>query len=456
VNGTIRLALLFALVFISRFPFLTSGFGVDPDAWRLATSASDIHAGGSYTASRLPGYPVVEFALAVTGVHEAWQCNILTALLSAGAAVCLALLMKKLSIPNGNSATIAFAFTPVVFINSATTMDYLWALFFVLAALTALVHSRHVAAALLMGLAIGCRISSLLMIIPAVIIVLNGRMTARSLREAACVGAGSLLIGIILYAPVYARYGLGFLTFVEVPRVSLLQLARVAMIDVWGIIGMAAVGWGVFEWTRERLQRGRLTSMETAAIAALILIATAFIRLPGESGYLIPMIPFMFLLFASTLARWKMNLVAISIVASSFLISVDTIDRPWSPAPSPASVILQMNGRAIAVDFLRGPVLHDYDVRQRRMQYSREVIAAVEHDRGKSKLVCGVWYPQIRFLSRNGTREGILVELLDSGDAMATKATGTNLLFIPGVDRYTKETYGYDIRSLGAKELTLR
>jgi hypothetical protein len=455
VKGILRLILLFALVFLSRIPFLAAGFGADPDAWRIANAANEIHDSGTYASSRLPGYPVVEFALSLTGVHQAWQCNIITAVLTAGAAVCLVLLTLRFGIRNGNAAAIAFVFTPVVFVASVTTMDYLWALFFALASLTALAYRRYTVAAILMGVAIGCRITTVLIILPACIIALNRDMTARAFRKAAGFAIGSILVGILCYVPVYARHGWGFFSFVEVSHSSILQLSRVALIDAWGVIGLVAAGWATLVWISKSRQGSALTTIEIASLTAIILTVAVFIRLPGESGYLIPMIPFAFLLLAATLSRWQMNLVAVSMAASSFLMGVDSVDRPWSPTPSQASTTIRLSGRLIALDLLRGPILHDYDVRRQRLIYSYRAICSMEAEKGNSKLICGVWYPQISFLSHRKNEE-LFVELPDSNNAARIQADGTALVFIPGVDTYVRETYGYDIRLLGAKELVLR
>lgn len=54
------LLMLGALVLGSRLPFLDAGYGLDPDAWRLARAAHGIATKGVFQVSRLPGHPVVE------------------------------------------------------------------------------------------------------------------------------------------------------------------------------------------------------------------------------------------------------------------------------------------------------------------------------------------------------------------------------------------------------------
>src|SRR5256885_10971067 len=49
----------------SRLPFLAAGYGTDTDAWKLAFAAREIGTTGHYAPSRLPGYPVQEYASAL-------------------------------------------------------------------------------------------------------------------------------------------------------------------------------------------------------------------------------------------------------------------------------------------------------------------------------------------------------------------------------------------------------
>ena len=52
----------FTVVFISRLPFLDAGYGNEQDGWRVAAAARSIGMTGEYKVSRLPGFPVIEFA----------------------------------------------------------------------------------------------------------------------------------------------------------------------------------------------------------------------------------------------------------------------------------------------------------------------------------------------------------------------------------------------------------
>ena len=53
-------AALFAVVLLSRLPFVGVEYGREFDAWRVARAAQHIAETGEYETSRAPGYPVQE------------------------------------------------------------------------------------------------------------------------------------------------------------------------------------------------------------------------------------------------------------------------------------------------------------------------------------------------------------------------------------------------------------
>ena len=57
-------ALLALAYVVSRAPFISIGYGTDPDAWRVALSGLWLWDHHEFYPSRLPGYPVPEFASA--------------------------------------------------------------------------------------------------------------------------------------------------------------------------------------------------------------------------------------------------------------------------------------------------------------------------------------------------------------------------------------------------------
>ncbi|MBK6447121.1 MAG: hypothetical protein IPF81_18035 [Bacteroidetes bacterium] len=60
-SDKVLLSAFVLLVFLSRLPFLSAGYGLDGDSWAVAITALKLHETGNYIVSRLPGYPVQEW-----------------------------------------------------------------------------------------------------------------------------------------------------------------------------------------------------------------------------------------------------------------------------------------------------------------------------------------------------------------------------------------------------------
>lgn len=123
-----------AIVYLlSRLPWLALGYGADPDAWRVAISARYLWEHGQYFPSRLPGYPLYELVTAALYPGGALLTNSATLLVSFAGVLLFASILKRLRVDPKGLLTLAFAFAPMLWINSTVTLDYLWGLTFTLA-----------------------------------------------------------------------------------------------------------------------------------------------------------------------------------------------------------------------------------------------------------------------------------------------------------------------------------
>ena len=69
-------------IFLSRIPFLFSGFGSEEDAYGLILTARNISLTGLYEVSRMPGHPLQELLLAMLWELPPWVLNLMTATVS--------------------------------------------------------------------------------------------------------------------------------------------------------------------------------------------------------------------------------------------------------------------------------------------------------------------------------------------------------------------------------------
>src|SRR5690348_11577757 len=165
---------LFAFaLFLSRLLLFCQGYGLDGDSWSVAITARNIASTGSYEVSRFPGYPVQEFISSLFYNGYAWRLNLLTALFSTIGILFFALTLKTWKFKNVFLASAALAFVPIIYINSTTTIDYVWALSFLLISLYFVARYQPLLAGLFIGIAIGCRLTSGAMLIPYCIMIMQ-------------------------------------------------------------------------------------------------------------------------------------------------------------------------------------------------------------------------------------------------------------------------------------------
>src|SRR3990172_8705902 len=141
-TSPIAFAVLGIFYFGSRIYWLDLGYGTDPDAWRVALTADYLWTDHKYWPSRLPGYPLHEFVIAgIAYLRDSWVwANLSTVVISLVGVYLFAWLAKKLEVSNRGALVLAYSFAPLLWINSVMTMDYMWALTFMLAAYLALMY----------------------------------------------------------------------------------------------------------------------------------------------------------------------------------------------------------------------------------------------------------------------------------------------------------------------------
>jgi hypothetical protein len=461
------------LVLISRLPFLDAGYGTDPDAWRVVYAAKSISQAGEYRVSRLPGYPVQEYAYSLISSQSPFFFNFCTAILSSLAAGIFALIVHGLGSKDSILSAIAFACTPIVYISSTTSMDYLWALSMVLAGLFCTTHRKPFLAGILLGIGAGCRITSLIFIVPVSVLIVERAQFRRSMVQIGKLLLGVSISAILSYVPVIGEYGSGFFTFYEHAYPPITTIMRCLTIDTWGVLGTVAILVAmVLTLARRVLQKKSPSpqsafspSMVVASATAASLCLILFLRLPVEAAYLIPAIPFVLILLSHWIERRLFIVVCVFLVISSFSGSIDSGDRPWSPSGSVAAITLSVQGRRIVFDPLKGPIINDHERRISRMQFVQKLLDFGDLVETRSVIVAGVWLPQITisgggYLPENeeqeytyNRRNASFVGLLDSSAVERYQNSGTPIYFVTSQEVYNREVFGIELRAIGAQEI---
>lgn len=294
---------LTALTVLAHAPFFDGNFGLDSDAWGNIKIGIQISASGVYRMSRPPGFPLIELLYA-----HAWPLGpyVLCAMTLGAAVLCTVLLyviLRRLAVGGAFGYALAFAFVPVVFINSTTTMDYLWGLLFILGALTALLRAQWLLTGVLTGLAVGCRLTNGLLIAPMAVMVWSQSppvLRKKSLTELLLPFA---VVSVVVFLPVLKYGGLDFLRMSPQPLTWTARL-RTALyngtVGVWGLLGSVAILialMSILFGRRHRWAAGSLPHrMAGFSVLTVALYTVLFLIMPMEPGYMIVTVPFVIIL----------------------------------------------------------------------------------------------------------------------------------------------------------------
>lgn len=430
----LALAILTAIA-LSRLPFLDAGYGTNHDAWRVARAARVIAASGQYEVSRFPGNPVHEITCALFRWGGPAALNGLSAAFSVAAAAALWLVARRLRCRDAGLLTLAFAAAPTVFINSVSSKDYVWALAFLLWALYAALNRRHVLAGVLFGLAIGCRITTGAMLIPLALIVFGEERDVRAvLRLSAAAGVTALTA----FTPVWLRYGWSFFTFYnDHARPSAATMAARGTLELWGtlgVIGVAAALLAVGISAVREVPRSMPPSENRLLLPALLtwlgLYVIAFLALPDQAGYLIPLVPALLLVLARFAVRPAFQFACLCVLVS-----------PW----------IEVSGAS----FAQGRILADHHARLGTLRDVRRFVAMTEEKLPPgTTVVVGAWQPIIEELFADKPTHHRYAYLLSRSELDAAAASGAPLAYATEVLRgFNQRVYGVDLAAYGARNV---
>lgn len=356
----LRPALALALLFVlSRAPMLTLGYGADADAWRVAITDRWLWAQGEYLPSRLPGYPVHELLSALLIKGGAPATNSATMLMSLAGVFLFAAILRRLRLQPAGLLTLTFAFTPLLWINSTVTMDYMWALTFILGAYLLTLHRRYLPAGIVLGLAAGSRLTSAAFAGPFLLLLLR----ERDLRGAVRLTGATVVTGGIVFAPLWARYGLRMFAFAD-GRPTWGEVARTLGVEAGSLLtfgGLIVVGLLSLPHLRRIPRLVRRDPHLAVSLAAMLLVFSVFMRLPLEEAYLIPGVPFALLAMARLLRRPLLVAACALIVLGGFVDVYTASESGWR---SPTA-LLQLRPE-------KGRVLVDRELRQQRVRVVEE------------------------------------------------------------------------------------
>lgn len=444
---------LAALYVLSRAPLLDNGYGTKPDAWRIALSGYWLWEHGQFYPSRLPGYPIPELSYAAVFKGGWVATNSLTVLVSLVGVWFFAGIVRRLRLPNPALLTVGFAFTPLLWINSMNTMDYTWALTFILGSYYFLLADNDLAAGIMLGLAIGSRIPSAAMIVPFVVHM--WRSGKRDEIRTYIVAA--VAVALIAFLPIIWRYGPDFFNFYDA-KIYYTDVIRLLAKDSLGLAGSAALAIAfIVSLPRIRhLPADFLHDKDVMTwVIAIVLVAFTFARLPHEAAYLIPLFPFAYLLAGKYFQRWALAGAIVVIVLAGF------VDFTTTNHEVSASSI-----RHLRVG--EGMLLSNRDTQNSQRGFTQDIENLKVPD--NSLVIVGFVYPQFAMSNRDRLELAILhkdksaiSQLSDKGKAVDAahnityvwllnwddfnhyRQTVQHIYYTIDADRSTEALYGYRV-----------
>ena len=391
------------IVFLTRLPFLWPGYGIHQDGWMLINAARWMSAHpGHYICSRLPGYPFQEFATLAFWRGGPLVVNGVTALMCAALVFFFVLVLGKLRCRDAVLAGVALAFVPMAYLSSVMAKDYLWAVAFAMAALYFALQRRPTLAGLLLGLGMGTRLTTVGLLPFLLLLLLRpheededaGRVPANTRQKVIAsltMSACTLLVGGLCFLPVYLHFGRGFFTYYPA-KMQLISIVANATINFWGVTGMLALLIAFGSLLHPAVRRGassfavRPGKVHIAVWAGICLAyGCLFLKLPLESAYLLPALPFALLLLAHALPRRVFQLLCIALIVAPFLL---TFRRDANP-PSPAVAGARIAGYQWRL-YWAGPLLDDALSRRRQQRYLRDLLAFAEAQQ-RPTVIVAVW-----------------------------------------------------------------
>jgi hypothetical protein len=233
--------------------------------------------------------------------------NAISVLFSVVAVGAFLYLCKSWNVHRPRTLALLLALNPTFWIAATSTMDYNWALALLLLGFVAIERSRVFPAAVLFGLAIAVRLSSVIFGLALV-------EQKDQRKQVFLSGVLALILGVLFYVPSYnwAGHSFTFLTAaIGEARLwtPMMRLGRFVYRNVYvlGIPAWSVIGWALLRGLRPQLapvteNSGRRSHLLVLCVAMLLAFEALYLKYPLDKAYLIPAFPFAIILLGLWLA----------------------------------------------------------------------------------------------------------------------------------------------------------
>ncbi len=457
---------LFLIVFISRLPFLNAGYGIEEDSWGIAIAAFHTKISGIYEPSRFPGHPVQELIYSTLWGAGPRVFNGLCVLFSAIGVLFFSLILKHFQFRHYFLAALAFAFVPVYFISSTYTIDFVWTEAFVLVSFYYLLKNKFIVSGIFLGLAIGCRITSGAMLFPFLIIIWQQNNFKNNFLSFFKLFLPMLVVAFVVFLPLILHFGTSFLIYYD--QFDYPPIAKVfykMTIGVYGTIGFVAIATSMIliYRNRKKLIKGELFNfkLNNRMIAASLVIVALFIisyfRLPQKSGYMIPVIPFIIILFAYYLNSKQFMMLCVAFIVSPFICSINLTDKFRGAEYSKLAILFNVSGQEVFFDPLSGPIFSDYSKRRQKIKYTESIIEKSISIKENTVIISGWWWNEIMVTMIPVEKNKLVVfePYIDSKKINEYLAHNYKIVYLPEQNIYNDQMFKMTITNSVSKPFNL-
>jgi hypothetical protein len=434
LNKIFASPLLFTLLIaLTRIPFLFFGYGSEEDAWALPLVAERIAKSGVYEVSRLPGHPFQEIIYTLIWNTGPVVYNLLTLIVSCFGIYFFIKILQFLKL-EWKWATLCLAFTPIFYINCTNNMDYVWACSFIILSLYYLLNQRFLLTGLFLAIAVGCRITSGAAILPLLVYLVasNQKQFLKSVFQI-CFYTG--IFCFIIFIPVLKEYGITFFTYYEhFPIPSFAKNFYKGSIGAFGITGYLAAFTLIIYSLKKLIQQPDLlkSPIVLLTLTGIIIFKIAFISLPLKSAFIIPIVPYLFLMTAILCYEHIQKIGALLLIIACFFFGINLSDPLRGSKESALSYTFNVSNQKVVFDVFSGIFTADITKRINRTEFSESVIEKASLINQPTYIIAG-WYLSDILVLQKG-RENKMVEYAYYTEEIkldSLKSNGVNLFYLP-------------------------
>jgi hypothetical protein len=438
----IKVFLLFIFVTCTRLPFIFDGFGSEDDSWGLILNAQLMAKTGEYSFSRLPGHPLQEYLFSFFPNAPALFFNGLSALFSFIAAYYFYIAATFLKIRNALTWTLIFLSIPIIWISSVYTIDYLWALAFILAAFYYLLKEKLLIAGILLGCAIACRITSGAVLIG--FLFMNGNpFSTQNLKRNLILGCTTLIVAMAWFTPAFLRYGISFFGTYPLPYPSLPKIGYKFSLGVWGATGFLAIIYLVY--LKIKNSSNTINPSLLKGIYIIIALFTfAYFVYPQKSAFLITVVPFLLFIVADQPIPYRNAIFANALFfISPFIIGVNLNNKDRGADYSQFAITLNIANQEIFIDPFTGPLAVEKSRRITRQNFTDVSYQNYLKIKEKSVLLCGWWTNQfVVKVNQNFSNPDVTIaEFCNRQQLDSIIQAGSNIYYLKEINDANDERY---------------